>query len=677
MDDSTAPVTPTSLARQIKNPLSIRLSHIYNTVLHNSDKTKNALTTLSQIPNLQHQDLDKNLRGVLERNALEANQRFLLAFSKLDEHLLILENDVSEMQASNDAMTQQLTEVNKDSSQLIEQVTSLQNRRSACDIQRIIIDSFLSTFMLTDQEIEILCSPSAPVDAQFFKALDHLQQVHSDCRLLLMTEHQQAGLDILESLAGHQETAYEKLYKWTQRECQSSFNREFLEISSLMKRATKALKHKPVLFQACLEDMANIRRNSVTRAFIDALTRGGPGGTPRPIELQAHDPIRYIGDMLAWVHQAAASEREILEGLFDVEGQRGYSTYRSVSQGDIKSSADGSNNLAVDQHIDETITGLLGRIMDGTCRPLKSRIEQVLISQPGAITSYKIANNIQFYTITIGKLFSSSASLPELLHSITDVAFKTFYGILNTQANKLLRFSERPGNDLMPPSSFKEVVLQLVRVVLRTCLSFILSDLYHTTLSLQKEIMASYDSSLIIVSGATTVAGTDFRETLDAMIDPLLQICDIGAEKLSDYDRLVYKANCLQYVRSALILYAFTEIKRQSLEKHIDELLESLTDKEVPLSSLEGMDARTLGDSMVHLDRFLTTIDGDIPSRLTKLSSSRLARQVHGNAIKQFIDAFSRIVQAVSDPLNGYEFPASILPRTVEEIETIFSFATE
>lgn len=44
---------------------------------------------------------------------------------------------------------------------------------------------------------------------------------------------------------------------------------------------------------------------------------------------------------------------------------------RSASQADIKSSADEPNNLAVDQHIDETITGLLGRIMDGTCRPLK------------------------------------------------------------------------------------------------------------------------------------------------------------------------------------------------------------------------------------------------------------------------------------------------------------------
>lgn len=65
--------------------------------------------------------------------------------------------------------------------------------RSACDTQRIIIDAFLKTFMLSDEEIDVLCSHSAPVDAQFFNALEHLQQVHADCRLLLMTEHQKAG----------------------------------------------------------------------------------------------------------------------------------------------------------------------------------------------------------------------------------------------------------------------------------------------------------------------------------------------------------------------------------------------------------------------------------------------------------------------------------------------------
>jgi hypothetical protein len=48
------------------------------------------------------------------------------------------------------------------------------------------------------------------------------------------------------------------------------------------------------------------------RAFIDALTQGGPGGTPKPIEMHAHDPKRYVGDMLAWLHQTMPNERENL-----------------------------------------------------------------------------------------------------------------------------------------------------------------------------------------------------------------------------------------------------------------------------------------------------------------------------------------------------------------------------
>lgn len=46
-------------------------------------------------------------------------------------------------------------------------------------------------------------------------------------------------------------------------------------------------------------------------SFIDALTLGeGFGGTPNPIEMHANDPKRYIGDMLAWLHQAVPVEKE-------------------------------------------------------------------------------------------------------------------------------------------------------------------------------------------------------------------------------------------------------------------------------------------------------------------------------------------------------------------------------
>lgn len=41
----------------------------------------------------------------------------------------------------------------------------------------------------------------------------------------------------------------------------------------------------------------------------------GVGGSPKPIEVLSHDPLRYVGDMLAWIHQAMATERELLQTL--------------------------------------------------------------------------------------------------------------------------------------------------------------------------------------------------------------------------------------------------------------------------------------------------------------------------------------------------------------------------
>lgn len=51
--------------------------------------------------------------------------------------------------------------------------------------------------------------------------------------------------------------------------------------------------------------VANVRHNALFRRFISALTHGGPGGLPRPIEVHAHDPLRYVGDMLGWLHQVS------------------------------------------------------------------------------------------------------------------------------------------------------------------------------------------------------------------------------------------------------------------------------------------------------------------------------------------------------------------------------------
>ena len=61
-----------------------------------------------------------------------------------------------------------------------------------------------------------------------------------------------------------------------------------------------------------------MRHNALFRRFISALTRGGAGGLPRPIEVHAHDPLRYVGDMLGWLHQVRHTFHFSLVSSFDL-----------------------------------------------------------------------------------------------------------------------------------------------------------------------------------------------------------------------------------------------------------------------------------------------------------------------------------------------------------------------
>ncbi len=83
---------------------------------------------------------------------------------------------------------------------------------------------------------------------------------------------------------------------------------------------------------------------------------------PRPIEMNAHDPRRYLGDMLAWVHQALASERELLISLFGQDNQTCTSGSHADSPSDVPSSS-----------------ALLDKVLEGVCRPLKVSIHALLV----------------------------------------------------------------------------------------------------------------------------------------------------------------------------------------------------------------------------------------------------------------------------------------------------------
>ena len=117
-----------------------------------------------------------------------------------------------------------------------------------------------------------------------------------------------------------------------------------------------------------LSDLATVRQTTILSSFVTALTRGGPSGLPRPIELHAHDPIRYVGDMLAWVHQAMATEREFLDSLFGLGGDKRMvgSTWRNNQQ-----SEEG-----------RWVGELMDRNLEKICTPLRVRRTPLFVKSP-------------------------------------------------------------------------------------------------------------------------------------------------------------------------------------------------------------------------------------------------------------------------------------------------------
>ncbi|KAF5313345.1 hypothetical protein D9611_008602 [Ephemerocybe angulata] len=95
----------------------------------------------------------------------------------------------------------------------------------------------------------------------------------------------------------------------------------------------------------------------------------GPGGLPRPIELHAHDPIRYVGDMLAWVHQSIAAEREFLGAVFG-RGEEG--------AGRMVGSVRRFSKAEAGEDEEEWIRELVDIGVDRLVAPLKNRVLQTL-----------------------------------------------------------------------------------------------------------------------------------------------------------------------------------------------------------------------------------------------------------------------------------------------------------
>ncbi|XP_069747825.1 conserved oligomeric Golgi complex subunit 6 isoform X4 [Narcine bancroftii] len=540
-------------------------------------------------------------------------------------------------------MTSRLKLAKKQTQDLVTKTTKLQSENQRLEIRAEVANAFLSKFQLNADEMNILRGPrEGPITEEFFKALGKVKLIHNDVKVLLRTNQQTAGLEIMEQMALLQETSYEKLYRWAQAECRTR-TQETCDISPAQTQAMEALQDRPVLYNYILDELGTARRSAVVRGFIDALTRGGPGGTPRPIEMHSHDPLRYVGDMLAWLHQAAASEKEHLEALL---------------------------KLVTMQGVEENIQQVVGHITEGVCRPLKVRIEQVIVAEPGAVLLYKLSNLLKFYHHTIsGIVGNCAATLLITIEEMHVLSKKMFFNSLGLHASKLMDKVELPPPDLGPTSALNH------------------------TLSLLREVLSSHDSSVVPMDARQA----DFVQVLSCIMDPLLQLCTVSASNLHTADMATYMVNSLHMMKTTLALFEFTDKRLEMLQFQIEAHLDTLINEQAsfvltraglsyiynnvqqhkpeqgPLSSLVNMDGGSLKVAMVQFDRYLSSPDSLLMPQLNFILSGTLKEKIFKRSTELVCRAYNDIYIAVMNPVNEYKEPTTILQRSPQQVQSLLS----
>lgn len=141
----------------------------------------------------------------------------------------------------------------------------------------------------------------------------------------------------------------------------------------VVRKALRVLRHSPSHHVHILELIASSRRTEVTRRFLLALTSGYGGMAP--LEMRAHDPVGYVGDMLAFAFRAFRVEGELVKTLFLCENTESYDPEERKHDGDEEYVGDNESDSKP-----MCAAEMLGQSMGGLARPLKTRLSQVIVS---------------------------------------------------------------------------------------------------------------------------------------------------------------------------------------------------------------------------------------------------------------------------------------------------------
>jgi hypothetical protein len=576
-------------------------------------------------------------------------------------------------------MRSHIAAANRETGPVLEEATSLMTQRKQVESKQQVLHAFNSHFLVSEEDATVLTSTAEPVNEEFFQVLTRVKKIHHDCEVLLGTEDQRLGLEVLEQSSKQLNAAFQKLYRWIQREFKT-LDLENPQISASVRRSLRVLAERPTLFQSCLDSFAEAREAILSDSFHSALTGSASEAehiATKPIEFHAHDPLRYIGDMLAWVHSTTVSEREALENLFISDGEE---IKRSIQEG-LESEPWLQDDNAEIFDGRKALNQLVSRDLTGVARLLRQRTEQVIQSHEDATLVYKIANLIGFYKSTFAKLLGSDSDVLEVFNTLEASAMRQFRANMRDYVAAVQSELAVPPPDLSAPE-FLDDALQMLKVLAK-----------------------SYETS---AAGTEEDQEHGFHAVLAEALDPFMSGCVNLQKGLQQPDSAIFAINCLFAAKEVLSTYTFAAERVEEIDETIAEqvtqlvdyqhqyllhesglvtllnALSSITDTDESLKTIPDLPAfkpDALVAASQQLDEFLPSALLDAAENLKKLKNRQMIQDITDEAAGTFCEDFEAVerkIIKVDDLMYDEEEEEEVglremFPRTSGEIRVLLS----
>ncbi|CAK9435421.1 uncharacterized protein LODBEIA_P01480 [Lodderomyces beijingensis] len=463
------------LARVLNDTLSdSTLREIFNTI--EEDVAGRKLEPTSYYQNLTEPGFvgtitRKKLKGRIEEDLIKSQTLVLKEYQPIVRRLKIAESRLKKLNQLNREVNERISKNLLSSTDFNEKAMLLTREKNMVGVKQELLTAFKNKFTLTEYEEFILVS--GELNDEFFQTLDKAEAIIENCSVLLSEDNPQLGLKIMSKVNHVINRAIERIVGYCSKTLDNFYSLNSRSRLATLHECFRYLKPKLNYFATVVDKFGESRSKVLLEDFYHqtletpdegSSNNGSSSSRPsqgrrrssarttssvssvvdvRPVYMSAHDPVRFVGDFLAYIHSLAVNEYEIIRNIFTM----------------------GDDN---DREFDQVIGDLTNKILKNLSRPIKSKIEQIISAETKLTTISQIFNLVELYSHMFAKQLQESDNLVDTMKQLVKSCQNRFFNIVS---NKLATVQSSNSAklelnlDLQPPEwiiSFYSEVLHMI-----------------------------------------------------------------------------------------------------------------------------------------------------------------------------------------------------------------------